>query len=232
MNNLIEIKDIQKSFDSGRIRALDGLNLKVGKGEYVSIMGPSGSGKSTLLNMMGGLEKPDSGTILVNGEDITKKRDLTDYRSKTIGFVFQLHNLLPTQSALENVIAPMYESRLGSRERWQRALEILKMVGLSQRTGSYPSQLSGGERQRVAIARALANSPEIILADEPTGSLDSKSSERIMDLLIEIWRKEKKTLVVITHEEEIAKRSERVVKMLDGKIVEEIRGKDEKISNK
>jgi len=225
MNNLIEIKDIQKSFDSGRIRALDGLNLKVGKGEYVSIMGPSGSGKSTLLNMMGGLEKPDSGTILVNGEDITKKRDLTDYRSKTIGFVFQLHNLLPTQSALENVIAPMYESRLGSRERWQRALEILKMVGLSQRTGSYPSQLSGGERQRVAIARALANSPEIILADEPTGSLDSKSSERIMDLLIEIWRKEKKTLVVITHEEEIAKRSERVVKMLDGKIVEEIRGK-------
>jgi len=225
MNNLIEIKDIQKSFDSGRIRALDGLNLKVGKGEYVSIMGPSGSGKSTLLNMMGGLEKPDSGTILVNGEDITKKRDLTDYRSKTIGFVFQLHNLLPTQSALENVIAPMYESRLGSRERWQRALEILKMVGLSQRTGSYPSQLSGGERQRVAIARALANSPEIILADEPTGSLDSKNSERIMDLLIEIWRKEKKTLVVITHEEEIAKRSERVVKMLDGKIVEEIRGK-------
>ena len=225
MNNLIEIKDIQKSFDSGRIRALDGLNLKVGKGEYVSIMGPSGSGKSTLLNMMGGLEKPDSGTILVNGEDITKKRDLTDYRSKTIGFVFQLHNLLPTQSALENVIAPMYESRLGSRERWQRALEILKMVGLSQRTGSYPSQLSGGERQRVAIARALANSPEIILADEPTGSLDSKSSERIMGLLIEIWRKEKKTLVVITHEEEIAKRSERVVKMLDGKIVEEIRGK-------
>ncbi|HEY4687653.1 MAG TPA: ABC transporter ATP-binding protein [Candidatus Subteraquimicrobiales bacterium] len=232
MNNLIEIKDIQKSFDSGRIRALDGLNLKVGKGEYVSIMGPSGSGKSTLLNMMGGLEKPDSGTILVNGEDITKKRDLTDYRSKTIGFVFQLHNLLPTQSALENVIAPMYESRLGSRERWQRALEILKMVGLSQRTGSYPSQLSGGERQRVAIARALANSPEIILADEPTGSLDSKSSERIMDLLIEIWRKEKKTLVVITHEEEIAKRSERVVKMLDGKIVEEITGKGEKISNK
>jgi len=225
MNNLIEIKDIQKSFDSGRIRALDGLNLKVGKGEYVSIMGPSGSGKSTLLNMMGGLEKPDSGTILVNGEDITKKRDLTDYRSKTIGFVFQLHNLLPTQSALENVIAPMYESRLGSRERWQRALEILKMVGLSQRTRSYPSQLSGGERQRVAIARALANSPEIILADEPTGSLDSKNSERIMDLLIEIWRKEKKTLVVITHEEEIAKRSERVVKMLDGKIVEEIRGK-------
>ena len=225
MNNLIEIKDIQKSFDSGRIRALDGLNLKVGKGEYVSIMGPSGSGKSTLLNMMGGLEKPDSGTILVNGEDITKKRDLTDYRSKTIGFVFQLHNLLPTQSALENVIAPMYESRLGSRERWQRALEILKMVGLSQRTGSYPSQLSGGERQRVAIARALANSPEIILADEPTGSLDSKNSERIMDLLIEIWRKEKKTLVVITHEEEIAKRSERIVKMLDGKIVEEIRGK-------
>lgn len=225
MNNLIEIKDIQKSFDSGRIRALDGLNLKVGKGEYVSIMGPSGSGKSTLLNMMGGLEKPDSGTILVNGEDITKKRDLTDYRSKTIGFVFQLHNLLPTQSALENVIAPMYESRLGSRERRQRALGLLKTVGLSQRTGSYPSQLSGGERQRVAIARALANSPEIILADEPTGSLDSKSSERIMDLLIEIWRKEKKTLVVITHEEEIAKRSERVVKMLDGKIVEEIRGK-------
>ena len=225
MNNLIEIKDIQKSFDSGRIRALDGLNLKVGKGEYVSIMGPSGSGKSTLLNMMGGLEKPDSGTILVNGEDITKKRDLTDYRSKTIGFVFQLHNLLPTQSALENVIAPMYESRLGSRERWQRALEILKMVGLSQRTGSYPSQLSGGERQRVAIARALANSPEVILADEPTGSLDSKSSERIMELLIDIWRKEKKTLIVITHEEEIAKRSQRIVKMLDGKIVEEIRGK-------
>ncbi|TET52602.1 MAG: ABC transporter ATP-binding protein [Actinobacteria bacterium] len=218
MSNFIEIKNIKKSYDFGKIKALDGVNLDITKGEYISIMGPSGSGKSTLLNMIGGLDKPDQGQIIVGGTNITKKRDLTNYRAQKIGFIFQLHNLLPSQTTLENVIAPMYESKLRSKKRRERASELLNLVGLRKRNTSYPTQLSGGERQRVAIARALANSPEIILADEPTGSLDSKSSDMIMDLLAEIWSEEKRTLIVITHEEVIGKRAERIVTMLDGKV--------------
>ena len=218
MSDLIEAKYLRKSFDAGAIKALDGVDMTIAEGEFVSIMGPSGSGKSTLLNMIGGLDKPDSGQIIVAGDNITSKRDLTDYRARMIGFIFQLHNLIPAQTVLENVMLPMFEGPLRARQRRQRALELLEMVDLSRRPNSYPTQLSGGERQRVAIARALANSPEIILADEPTGSLDSKSSEMIMDLLIDIHRREKKTLVVITHEEPIAARGERVIRMLDGRI--------------
>ena len=218
MSKIIELNDIRKYYDSGNIKALDGATLSLDNGEFVSIMGPSGSGKSSLLNMIGGLDNPDSGKITVNGVDITNKRDLTNYRAKTIGFIFQLHNLIPSQTSLENVMLPMYESSLKSGQRRLRALELLDQVGLGERVNSYPTQLSGGERQRVAIARALANSPDIILADEPTGSLDSKSSGMIMDLLTKIWEKEKKTLIIITHEEEIGRRAQRIIHMLDGRI--------------
>ncbi len=218
MNNLIELRAIRKYFDGGKIKALDGATLMIKDGEFVSIMGPSGSGKSTLINMIGGLDKPDSGQIVVDGDDITKARDLTRYRSKEIGFVFQLHNLIPSQTALENVILPMHEGNLKSKQRHERALYLLRQVGLEDRINSYPTQLSGGERQRVSIARALANSPKIILADEPTGSLDSKSSDMIMDLLESIWKEEKKTLIVITHEEIIGKRAERTIRMIDGRV--------------
>lgn len=218
MNNLIELRAIRKYFDGGKIKALDGATLMIKDGEFVSIMGPSGSGKSTLINMIGGLDKPDSGQIVVDGDDITKARDLTRYRSKEIGFVFQLHNLIPSQTALENVILPMHEGNLKSKQRRERALYLLRQVGLEDRINSYPTQLSGGERQRVSIARALANAPKIILADEPTGSLDSKSSDMIMDLLESIWKEEKKTLIVITHEEIIGKRAERTIRMIDGRV--------------
>ncbi len=218
MSNDIEARDLRKSFDKGKIKALDGVDMKIKQGEFVSIMGPSGSGKSTLLNMLGGLDKPDAGKLTVGGVDLTTKRDLTGYRANTIGFVFQLHNLLPSQNVLENIMMPMYEGKVRSKDRKQQAQKLLHMVGLADRENSYPTQLSGGERQRVAIARALANSPDIILADEPTGSLDSKSSAKIMDLLADIGKKEKKTLIVITHEDEIGKRAERIIKMLDGKI--------------
>lgn len=218
MSNIIEARDLSKHFEAGRIKALDGANLNVTDGEFVAIMGPSGSGKSTLLNMIGGLDRPDSGSLMVAGQDLTAKRDLTAYRARMVGFVFQLHNLIPAQTAVENVILPMFESRLGRRERRRQALELLELVGIVDRAYGYPPQLSGGERQRVAIARALANSPQIILADEPTGSLDSKSSDKIMDLLTEIWREEKKTLIIVTHEEAIGRRAKRVVRMLDGRV--------------
>ena len=218
MSKIIEMSDVKKYYDSGKIKALDGATLALDNGEFVSIMGPSGSGKSSLLNMIGGLDSPDSGKINVNGIDITNKRDLANFRAKTIGFIFQLHNLIPSQTSLENVMLPMYEGNLRSGQRRRRALELLEEVGLGERVNSYPTQLSGGERQRVAIARALANSPDIILADEPTGSLDSKSSGMILDLLTEIWEKEKKTLIIITHEEEIGRRAQRIIHMLDGRV--------------
>ena len=198
--NIIEIKDLKKGYDNGKIKALNGMNLEVKKGEFISIMGPSGSGKSSLLNMIGGLDIADEGTIKVAGIDMMTTKNLNKFRSKEIGFVFQMHNLIPNLSVVENVEIPMYETNTSSKDMRKRALDLLKSVNLGDKIDQKPTKLSGGERQRVAIARALVNNPSIILADEPTGSLDSKTGEVILDLLKDLHKKENVTLVMVTHE--------------------------------
>ena len=216
--NIIEIKNLKKSYDNGNIKALNGMNLEVKKGEFISIMGPSGSGKSTLLNMIGALDRADEGSITVAGIDLLKTKKLNQFRSKEIGFVFQMHNLIPNLTVLENVQIPMFETNASSSEMKARALELLTAVNLENKINQKPTKLSGGERQRVAIARALVNHPSIILADEPTGSLDSKTGEVILDLLKELHSKEKVTLVMVTHEPYVGNMAERLVTVLDGKI--------------
>ncbi|OPX60046.1 MAG: putative ABC transporter ATP-binding protein [Methanobacterium sp. PtaB.Bin024] len=216
--NIIEIRNLKKSYDHGKIKALNGLNLDVKKGEFLSIMGPSGSGKSTLLNMIGALDVADEGTIQVAGIDLTKNKKLDEFRSKEIGFVFQMHNLIPNLTVLENVEIPMYETKLSTSQMRERALELLKSVNLEDRKDQIPTKLSGGERQRVAIARALVNHPSIILADEPTGSLDSKTGDKILKLLRNLHSKENVTLVMVTHEPYVGKMADRIVNVLDGKI--------------
>jgi putative ABC transport system ATP-binding protein len=216
--NIIEIKNLKKSYDNGNIKALNGMNLEVKKGEFISIMGPSGSGKSTLLNMIGALDRADEGSITVAGIDLLKTKKLNQFRSKEIGFVFQMHNLIPNLTVLENVQIPMFETKASSSEMKARALELLEAVNLEDKINQKPTKLSGGERQRVAIARALVNHPSIILADEPTGSLDSKTGEVILDLLKELHSKEKVTLVMVTHEPYVGNMAERLVTVLDGKI--------------
>jgi putative ABC transport system ATP-binding protein len=216
--NIIEIQNLKKSFDDGKIKALNGLNLEIRKGEFVSIMGPSGSGKSTLLNMIGALDVADEGKIRVAGIEITQNKDLNEFRSKEIGFVFQMHNLIPNLTVQENVEIPMYESDMSTSEMMDRSLELLKSVNLEDKSDQIPTRLSGGERQRVAIARALVNRPSIILADEPTGSLDSKTGDLILKLLRELHEKENVTLIMVTHEPYVGKMAERIVNVLDGKI--------------
>jgi len=215
--NIIEIKNLIKSYDQGNIKALNGIDLTVKKGEFISIMGPSGSGKSTLLNMIGALDTADDGMIKVAGIDLMKTKKLNQFRSKEIGFVFQMHNLIPNLSVLENVEIPMYETKASSSEMRERAIELLKSVNLEKKINQKPTKLSGGERQRVAIARALVNHPSIILADEPTGSLDSKTGEVILDLLKELHTQENVTLVMVTHEPYVGNMAERLVTVLDGK---------------
>jgi putative ABC transport system ATP-binding protein len=211
--NIIEIKDLKKTYENGVIKALDGINLEIKKGESISIIGPSGSGKSTLLNMIGALDKADEGHITVAGMDLMQKEDLSKFRLNEIGFVFQLHNLIPNLTVLENVQTPLIETDIPDKKMEERALEILKSVNLTK--------LSGGERQRVAIARALVNHPSIILADEPTGALDSKTSNIILELLLDIHKKENVTLIMVTHEHNVAARAHRSIYVLDGKIKEE-----------
>lgn len=222
--NIIEIHGLKKSYDKGRINALNGIDLEIKKGEFVSIMGPSGSGKSTLLNMIGALDNADEGSINVTGIDLMKTKDLNKFRSKEIGFVFQLHNLIPNLSVLENVEIPMYETKVSGKEMRERALELLKLMNFpnfSETIKQKPTKLSGGERQRVAIARALVNHPSSILADEPTGALDSKTGDIILDILKDIHEKENVTLVLVTHEQYVANMADRIFNVLDGKIVEE-----------
>jgi len=221
---MIEIRDVWRLYHMGSetINALAGVNLDVGRGDFVSIVGPSGSGKSTLLNIVGGLDLPTSGQIEVDGQNLTKANDseLSDYRNRKLGFVFQTFNLQPTYTTLENVALPLVFAKVPPGRRNRLAREVLETVGLAYRTGHTPGQLSGGERQRVAIARALVNDPSIILADEPTGNLDSKTSELIVDLLTRLSRERKITLLLVTHNLRIAEHADRIVHMADGQIVD------------
>jgi putative ABC transport system ATP-binding protein len=216
--NIVEIRNLRKGFDKGKITALNGIDLNIKKGEFVSIIGPSGSGKSTLLNMIGALDRPDEGKIMVAGYDLQGKSDLSQFRSREIGFIFQLHNLIPNLSVVENVEIPMFESGLSGRQMREKALKLLNYMNLSDKASRKPTELSGGERQRVAIARSLANDPSIILADEPTGSLDSKNGDMILNLLKDLHDKEQVTLIMVTHDLKVAALAERTIEVLDGKI--------------
>lgn len=219
--SLINIKEIKRDFKLGSevLHVLKGINLNIEKGEYVALMGPSGSGKSTLMNLLGCLDTPTSGTYILNGKDVSKLTDneLAEIRNKEIGFVFQTFNLMPRTTALDNVALPMVYAGISSNERKQRATEVLKDVGLADRMDHKPNQLSGGQRQRVAVGRALVNKPSIILADEPTGNLDSKTSIEIMNLFDEIHAKGN-TVILVTHEEDIAKHAHRIIRLRDGMI--------------
>jgi putative ABC transport system ATP-binding protein len=201
------------------MRALDGVDLDVAEGELVAIAGPSGCGKSTLLHLVVALDRADEGTIEVHGTDISHLKDLSRYRARDVGLVFQLDNLLPTLSASENVQVPMFEMGTSGAERRARADELLALVGLAGKEESRPSELSGGERQRVAIARALANNPRILLADEPTGRLDSGSGRRVLDLLERLRHERSLTVIIVTHDRDVAARADRIIEMFDGRIV-------------
>jgi putative ABC transport system ATP-binding protein len=216
---LIKISDIKRNFVLGEeiVYVLKGIDLEINKGEYVALMGPSGSGKSTLMNLLGCLDTPTSGSYVLNGKDVSKMKDdeLAEIRNKEIGFVFQTFNLLPRTTALDNVALPMIYAGYSKSERKVRAEEVLTQVGLSDRMDHHSNQLSGGQRQRVAVARALVNKPSIILADEPTGNLDSKTSVEIMKLFNEIHANGN-TVILVTHEEEIAEYAHRIIRLRDG----------------
>ena len=223
---LIEITDLVKVYDMGatQVRALDGVSLNVERGEYIAIMGPSGSGKSTLMNLIGCLDTPTAGSYRLNGQSVSELDDnaLAHIRNKEIGFVFQTFNLLPRTSALENVEVPLIYAGISRHERHQRARATLEMVGLADRAHHQPSELSGGQRQRVAIARALVNSPSLLLADEPTGNLDSRTGAEIMELFDELNARDN-TIVLVTHEEDIAAHAQRFVRLRDGQVLEDHR---------
>ena len=216
---IIEVRGLVKTFQEGLVRALDGADLTVSAGEFVAVVGPSGCGKSTLLHLIAALDHPDEGSIAVNGRDLAQEPDLSRYRAREVGLVFQLDNLLPTLGASENVQVPMFEMPVSARQRRERAAQLLAQVGLGGKEGNRPSELSGGERQRVAIARALANDPPILLADEPTGRLDSASGRKVLDLLEELQRQRNLTVVLVSHETSVARRAQRIVRMLDGRVV-------------
>jgi len=219
---VVEVKSLLKVYGDGhQIHALDGVSFTVRAGEFVSVMGPSGCGKSTLLNMLGALDRPTSGQVVINGQDMSTLRDVDSFRARTVGFVFQLHNLIPTLSSVENVEVPMQGQGLGAAQRRKRAEELLALVGMQDRQHHVPGQLSGGQRQKVAIARALANQPAILLADEPTGNLDSQSGDEVMGLLDDLHSQHGMTIFVVTHDMSIARRTHRVLVMKDGRIVRE-----------
>jgi putative ABC transport system ATP-binding protein len=215
---LLEARNVTKHFDEGRIQALRGVDFEVNGGEFVAVTGPSGSGKSTLLHLLGGLDQPTGGEIRFRGQSLANSFDLDAYRSRRVGFVFQAFHLLPTLRALENVQVPMFETELSWRQREEKAAALLREVGLEHRFQQYPNQLSAGERQRAAIARSLANDPEILLADEPTGNLDSENSVKIMAMLAGIQAKRRMVLVVVTHEATVAQLAERTIRIRDGRI--------------
>jgi len=223
METIIKLENVWKVYYLGKVEvwALRGIDLEIKKGAFLSIIGPSGSGKSTLLNIIGCLDFPTKGKVFLDGKDIQKLSpdELARIRGKKIGFVFQQFNLLPNLTAIENVALPMVFQGMKEKERLERAKELLELVGLKERIFHKPQELSGGEQQRVAIARALANDPEIIIADEPTGNLDSKSGKMIMEILKSLHREQKKTILVVTHDPQIASYSEEILRIKDGKIV-------------
>ncbi|RLD35767.1 MAG: macrolide ABC transporter ATP-binding protein [Bacteroidetes bacterium] len=225
MGNIIKIENIIKNYYIGTVvvRALRTVSLDMDRNEYVAIMGPSGSGKSTLMNILGCLDTPTDGMYMLNGQDVSKMVDdqLAEVRNKEIGFVFQTFNLLPRYTALENVILPLIYAGISKHERVKRAKETLSDVGLADRMDHKPNELSGGQRQRVAVARALVNRPSIILADEPTGNLDSKTSKDIMRLLDDI-HSSGNTVIVVTHEEDIAQNARRIIRLMDGEIESDV----------
>ena len=225
MDKIIELSKIVKNYKIGTIivRALRSIDLDINRNEYVAIMGPSGSGKSTLMNLIGCLDTPTAGKYVLNNKDVSKLDDnqLADIRNNEIGFVFQTFNLLPRYTALENVTLPLIYAGFSKADRLERAKEVLESVSLTDRIAHKPNELSGGQRQRVAVARALVNHPSIILADEPTGNLDSKTSIDIMNLFDDIHALGN-TIIVVTHEEDIAKRARRVVKLMDGEIASDV----------
>ena len=218
---LISLFDVVKEYDKGTVKALNGVNLDIFEGEFVSIIGPSGSGKSTLLNMLGALDKPTRGKIYIDGIDLVKEKDLSEFRQEKIGFVFQLHNLIPNLSVFDNVQIPLLPTGMSNKEMKEKASEIIRAVGLEDKKKQRPNKLSGGQRQRVAIARALVNNPSIILADEPTGSLDSKTGEMILNLLMEMHERYNVTLIIVTHDNDVAALAERTIKIKDGQIIED-----------
>jgi putative ABC transport system ATP-binding protein len=210
-------RDLVKTYENGRTRALNGVSLEIFSGEFVAICGPSGSGKSTLLNLIGALDRPDSGELWVAGEDLTRSHgDLAGFRARKVGFIFQLHNLIPSLTAIENVLIPTLE--LNGRDAPARARELLERVGLADKAHRRPPELSGGERQRVAVARALVNNPALILADEPTGSLDSKTEQAVLELLRELQSERGVTLILVTHDPRVAQSADRVIELVDGRV--------------
>ena len=224
MNALIDIRDIYKIYNPGEneVRALDGVSLSIAHGEFVAIIGQSGSGKSTLMNMLGCLDVPSSGEYYLNGADVSRMKDdeLSDIRNKEIGFIFQGFNLIPNLTAIENVELPLIYRGIGKAERHELATQALEMVGLSHRIHHKPAEMSGGQQQRVAIARAIAAKPPVILADEPTGNLDSRSSKEILQILRELHTLGR-TVILITHDNEIASQADRVIRIRDGRVEED-----------
>ncbi|MHC4774934.1 MAG: ABC transporter ATP-binding protein [Planctomycetota bacterium] len=214
-------EQLVKTYDRGRVRALDGIDLTIDDGEFVSVVGPSGSGKSTLLHMLGALDRPDSGRVLLEGRDLAGQKRLDRVRARSIGFVFQLHNLLPALTARENVEVPLRALGVGRGERRRRAAALLETVGLGDRLSHRPGELSGGERQRVAVARAVVNEPRVILADEPTGDLDRDAGLRIMELLAELRQARNLTVILVAHDPDLAATAPRTVRILDGRVAED-----------
>lgn len=217
---IVEIVDLTRVFgDSEKIRALDGVTMQVRRGEIMAIVGPSGSGKSTLLHLLGALDRPTGGRIIIDGQDLAEVKNLDRFRNETVGFVFQLHNLIPTLTALENVEVPLFEQRISAKNRHRKAKEMLELVGLGDRIKHQPGKLSGGQRQRVAIARALVNDPALVLADEPTGELDSQNTTEIMQIMLRLNRELGTTIIVVTHDPAVARETNRIVELDSGRIV-------------
>ena len=216
---MIELDNITRSF--GSLQVLKGISLNIERGEVVSITGPSGAGKTTLLQIMGSLDKPDGGKVIYDGQDITKmsEKEISAFRNKHIGFVFQFHQLLPEFTALENITIPMLIAGQGMRQANARAKELLDLLGLAERAGHKPAELSGGEKQRIAVARALANQPDVILADEPSGSLDTKNKEELHKLFFNLRDQLGQTFVIVTHDESLAAMTDRTIRLLDGSIL-------------